>query len=70
MKRTFEELVQLRQDGKISWVEFLKESDYVEDYEQWLADRGAEADEDNAQLFLDMTENSFLDSQDNDYQYV
>ncbi len=70
MSKTFEELVQLKQDGKIGWVEFLKQSDFAEDYQAWLDGRGEKPTEDNAELWYDMTDTSLMDGQDNnDYNY-
>lgn len=67
--KTFEELVQLKQDGKIGWVEFLQQSEYADAYAKWLKDRGAKADEDNAELFVDMTDANLMDSQEQEYDY-
>lgn len=67
--KTFEELVQLKQDGKIGWVEFLQQSEYANAYANWLKDRGAKADEDNAELFADMTDANLMDSQEQDDYY-
>lgn len=64
MSKTFEELVQLRQDNKITWLEFVQQSDYADDYKRWLEERGTEPDNDSAELFLDMTDATFFDSQD------
>ena len=63
-RKTVEELEQLKQEGRIGWVDFLKMSEYSESYQQWLHDRGAEPDEDNAELFVEQTDAAFLDSQD------
>lgn len=62
--KSFEELELLKQKGRIGWVEFLQQSEYSESYQQWLADRGAEPDEDNAELFLEQTDAMFIESQD------
>ena len=62
--KSFEELEQLKQEGRIGWVEFLLQSEYGESYKLWLNDRGAEADEDNAELFLEQTDVSFFDNQE------
>ena len=43
-RKTFEELEQLKQEGRIGWVDFLQMSEYSESYQQWLHDRGAEPD--------------------------
>lgn len=48
--KSFEELERLKQEGRIGWVEFLLQSEYGISYKQWLEDRGAEPDEDNAEL--------------------
>ena len=63
-RKTFNELEQLKQEGRIGWVDFLQMSEYSESYQQWLHDRGAEPDEDNAELFVEQTDAAFLDSQD------
>ena len=62
-RKTFEELEQLKQEGRIGWVEYLLQSEYSESYQQWLADRGAEPDEDNAELFVEQTDATFLESE-------
>ena len=61
--KTFEELEQLRQNGKIGWVEFVQQSEYAEKYAEWLHDRDEEPSEDNAEFFLDMTDMNFIESQ-------
>ena len=61
--KTFDELEQLRQNGKIGWVEFVQQSEYAEKYAEWLRDRGEEPSEDNAEFFLDMTDMNFIESQ-------
>ncbi len=62
-RKTFEELEQLKQEGRIGWVEYLLQSEYSESYQQWLADRGAEPDENNAELFVEQTDATFLESE-------
>jgi hypothetical protein len=56
-KKSFEELELLKQEGRIGWVEYLQQSEYGDD-------RGAEPDEDNAELFLEQTDATFLENQD------
>lgn len=58
-KRTFEELVRLKQEGSIGWLEFVQEGDSADEYERWCKDHGMEQTEDNAELFVDMTEERF-----------
>lgn len=62
--KSFEELEQLKQEGRIGWVEYIQQSEYENYYQQWLDDRGVEPDEDNAELFLEQTDAAFLESQD------
>lgn len=62
--KSFEELDKLKQEGRIDWMEYLQQSEYQESYKQWLEDRGAVADEENAEFFLEQTDASFLESQD------
>lgn len=62
--KSFEELERLKQEGRIGWVEFLLQSEYGISYKQWLEDRGAEPDEDNAELFLEQSDASFFEIQD------
>ena len=62
--KSFEELDKLKQEGRIGWIEYLQQSEYQESYKQWLEDRGAVADEENAEFFLEQTDASFLESQD------
>lgn len=62
--KSFEELELLKQEGRIGWVEYLKQSEYGDSYRQWLEDRGVEPDEDNAELFLEQTDATFLENQD------
>ena len=58
-KRTFEELVRLKQEGSIGWLEFVQEGDSADEYAQWCKDHNMEQTEDNAELFADMTEERF-----------
>ena len=42
---TIEELIQLKQDGKIGWCELALRSDHGKDYLQWCDDHGIEPDD-------------------------
>ena len=50
-KINFDELVQMKQDGKIGWLDFVLKGDDAEEYKQWCQDHGEEPTEDNAELF-------------------
>ena len=58
-KRTIEELVRLKQEGSIGWLDFVREGDSADEYAQWCKDHNMEQTEDNAELFVDMTEERF-----------
>ena len=63
-KRTYEELVQLRQDGRIGWKQFVLEGDEAEDYKQWCEDDGMEPTDDNAELYVEMTDERMFENQE------
>lgn len=53
---TIEELIQMKQEGKIGFCELVLRSDHAPVYLQWCDDHGIEPDDLNAELFLDQTE--------------
>ncbi|EGN56923.1 hypothetical protein PRBRB14_13430 [Hallella multisaccharivorax DSM 17128] len=61
---TIEELIQLKQDGKIGWCELALRSDHGKDYLQWCDDHGIEPDDNNAELYLEETESRIYDGGD------
>ena len=63
-KRTYEELVQLKQDGKIGWKQFVLEGDDAQDYIQWCEDHGVEQTDDNAELYVEMTDERMFENQE------
>lgn len=52
----YNELVQMKQDGKIGWLDFLLKGDDADDYKQWYQDHGEEPTEANAELYVEMTD--------------
>ena len=58
---TIEELIQLKQDGKIGWCELALCSDHGKAYLQWCDDHGIEPDDNNAELYLEETESRIYD---------
>lgn len=62
-KMTYDELVELKQNGQIGWKEFVLRSDFAADYTQWLADQGLEASDSSAAKFLDAAEDEFYAAQ-------
>lgn len=57
---SFEDSVQRKLKGEINALELIEDSPMYEDFMQWCANRGVEADDDSAQLFIDMSEESAL----------
>lgn len=58
---TIEELIQLKQEGKIGWCELALRSEYGTAYLQWCDDHGIEPDDNNAELYLEETESRIYD---------
>lgn len=58
---TFEELVQLKQDGKIGWCDFALYSEHCNEYLQWCVDHSLQPDDDSAELFMEQTEEKLFD---------
>ena len=52
----YDELVQMKQDGKIGWLDFLLKGDDAENYKQWCQDHGEKPTEANAELYVEMTD--------------
>ena len=57
----YDELVQMKQDGKIGWLDFLLKGDDAEEYKQWCQDHNEEPTEENAELFVEMTDAKALE---------
>ena len=71
MTRTYEELVRLRQDNRIGWLQFTLESEHADDYMQWCRERDTHPSEETAEFYIDMTEQSVQDRQlleEDDYE--
>lgn len=58
---TIEELIQLKQEGKIGWCELALRSERGTAYLQWCDDHGIEPDDNNAELYLEETESRIYD---------
>lgn len=60
---SYDELVQLKQEGRIGWVEFIKASDDKEAYEEWYREHGENETENTALLFIEMTDARTIDNE-------
>ena len=58
---SYNELVQMKQDGKIGLLDFLLKGDDAEEYKQWCQDHNEEPTEENAELFVEMTDAKALE---------
>lgn len=65
-KRTYEELVELLQEGKIGHLQFIMEGDNADDYRQWCNDHGTEPSDESAEFYLEQTDTSLMDRQETD----
>lgn len=65
-KRTYEELVELLQKGKINHLQFIMESDNAGDFQQWCEDHGTEPTDESAEFYLEQTDISMMDRQETD----
>ncbi len=54
--KSYDELVQMKQDGKIGWLDFVMKVDDADEDKQWCQDHGEEPTEENAELFVEMTD--------------
>ena len=74
MAYSFEELVQLKQDKRIGWLQFTLESEHADDFMQWCKDHNTHPSEDTAEFYMESMELSMQDKQilaedDDDYSW-
>lgn len=60
---SFEELVELKQSGRIGWLGFVLGSDQADEYRKWCQEHSLEQTDGNAELFLEMTDDRVYESQ-------
>ena len=59
--KSYDELVQMKQDGKIGWHDFVQKGDDAEEDKQWCQDHNEEPTEENAELFVERTDAKALE---------
>ena len=74
MAYSFEELVQLKQDKRIGWLQFTLESEHADDFMQWCKEHNTHPSEDTAEFYMESVELSMqvkqiLAEDDDDYSW-
>lgn len=68
--KTYEELVELLQEGRIGHLQFVLESGNAQDYREWCRSHGTEECDESAEFYIEQTEAAMMDRQvmdDEDY---
>ena len=63
-KKSYEELVQLKQKGEIGWLEFVQLGESSEDFAQWCQEHNVEQTEEYAELYVEQTEERLWEEQE------
>lgn len=72
MARDYNELVQLKQQNRIGWLQFTLESDHADSFMEWCREHGTNPTEETAEFYIDMVEQNMQDRQrlaEDDYDY-
>ena len=72
MAYSFEELVQLKQDRRIGWLQFTLEGEHADGFMQWCKEHNTHPSEDTAEFYMESVELSLQDKQilaEDDYDY-
>ena len=72
MAYSFEELVQLKQDRRIGWLQFTLEGEHADGFMQWCKAHNTHPSEDTAEFYMESVELSMQDKQilaEDDYDY-
>lgn len=62
--RIYEKLVEMLQDGRIGYLDFVMGTDDREPFLQWCDDHGVEPSDDYAELYIAQTEAQVMDYQE------
>ena len=63
-KKSYEELVQLKQEEKIGWLEFVQLGDNAKEFATWCKEHNVEQTEEYATLFVEQTEERLWEEQE------
>lgn len=61
--KTYEELVELFQEGRIGHLKFVLESGNAQDYREWYRSHGTEECDESAEFYIEQTEADMMDRQ-------
>ena len=63
-RKSYEELVQLKQKGEIGWLEFVQLGESAEDFAEWCRSHNVEQAEEYAELYVEQTEERLWEEQE------
>ena len=63
-RKSYEELVQLKQDGEIGWLEFVQLGESAEDFAEWCRNHNVRQTEEYAELYVEQTEERLWEEQE------
>ena len=63
-RKSYEELVQLKQKGEIGWLEFVQLGVSAEDFAEWCRSHNVEQTEEYAELYVEQTEERLWEEQE------
>ena len=69
MAKEYDELVQLRQEGKITDLLFVMDSEYNQTFLEWCKEKNTEPSDESASRFLEEQEYDMFDFQSNPDNY-
>ena len=62
-KKTYEELVELLQAGKIGFLRFVMDGENAEDYLEWCQTHGTDSSDESAEFYVEQTDIDQVDRQ-------
>lgn len=61
--KSYEELVELLQDGKIGYLRFVLDSEFANDFLEWCHTHGTDPTDVSAEFFIEQSEDLLMDRQ-------
>ena len=63
-RKSYEELVQLKQNGEIGWLEFVQLGESEEDFAEWCRSHNVRQTEEYAELYVEQIEERLWEEQE------